>query len=363
MSKSVLTSHQPSITEWFAELGSAEANKLRAEDNTKAERLETLFQEIGLPYERPEPFEARDLTTPSPQFQKVLSERGNELCAIRLVPKKDNLPKLRNRGLTIKECYETWYKKQDINPKDYIAFVCPHSDSLLWSTIFVVNEQGIFGEIVEGLHSQLTHGDTNATPYQFFFNFNTWIRSAHSAEAQRYIEQMAQLLRVSKNKQFALVKKLQATFAHNYLQGYFEATVWPDHKPYFIDYSRTLGARIGAPLAPFSDQSNGSTLYGLPVYPGQVKGRAVIIDDTSITKALVGPTDILVCRNTDVRFLPLMQQAAAIVTEQGGMLSHASIVARELKKPCIVGIKNLTKTIKSGDTINVDCTKGVVSVS
>jgi len=70
---------------------------------------------------------------------------------------------------------------------------------------------------------------------------------------------------------------------------------------------------------------------------------------------------ILVCENTDVRYLPLMKQAAAFITDRGSLLSHASIVARELKKPCIVNAKNATSILKNGDIIEVDATSGLVT--
>lgn len=49
-----------------------------------------------------------------------------------------------------------------------------------------------------------------------------------------------------------------------------------------------------------------------------------------------------------------MQKAAAIVTDQGGILSHAAIVARELGKPCIVSTQNTTKTLQDGQKVIVD---------
>lgn len=79
--KSVVNVHQPSVTEWFAAIGERrEAAAFREEDNRKADRLETLYKVIGLPYERPESFLARELTEVSSRFAKLLSERGKELC-------------------------------------------------------------------------------------------------------------------------------------------------------------------------------------------------------------------------------------------------------------------------------------------
>jgi pyruvate,water dikinase len=55
-----------------------------------------------------------------------------------------------------------------------------------------------------------------------------------------------------------------------------------------------------------------------------------------------------------------MRKASAIITDQGGILSHAAIVARELKIPCIVGTVDATKKLKNGQIVTVDANKGVV---
>ena len=57
-----------------------------------------------------------------------------------------------------------------------------------------------------------------------------------------------------------------------------------------------------------------------------------------------------------------MQKAAAIVTNRGGILTHAAIVARELGKPCVIGTKNATKILKDGDEVEVDADKGAVKI-
>ncbi len=70
--------------------------------------------------------------------------------------------------------------------------------------------------------------------------------------------------------------------------------------------------------------------------------------------------DILVSIATDPDIVPAMKKAAAIVTDQGGVTSHAAIVARELKIPCLIGTKIATKVFKDGDRVEVDATKGIV---
>lgn len=55
-----------------------------------------------------------------------------------------------------------------------------------------------------------------------------------------------------------------------------------------------------------------------------------------------------------------MKKAAGFVTDAGGILSHAAIVARELKKPCVIGTQRATKILKDGDIIELDANKGIV---
>ena len=61
-------------------------------------------------------------------------------------------------------------------------------------------------------------------------------------------------------------------------------------------------------------------------------------------------------------FVPMMKRAAAIVTDEGGITCHAAIVAREIKKPCIVGTKNATKVLKDGDMVEVNAERGIVTI-
>jgi phosphoenolpyruvate synthase/pyruvate phosphate dikinase len=100
-------------------------------------------------------------------------------------------------------------------------------------------------------------------------------------------------------------------------------------------------------------------LRGQTAFPGMAKGRVLIIFDPRKSKGFK-KGDILVTGMTRPEYLPLMHKAAAFVTDAGGMLSHAAITARELKKPCIVGTKFATKVLKDGDKVEVDADKGIV---
>ncbi|MBU1203200.1 hypothetical protein KKH39_04140 [Patescibacteria group bacterium] len=101
----------------------------------------------------------------------------------------------------------------------------------------------------------------------------------------------------------------------------------------------------------------------------QLKGQAAFLGKvTGVVKIVNGPKDldkveegdILVAIYTDPNLLPAMKRAAAFVTEQGGITSHAAIVAREMKKPCLIGTRIATKVFKDGDIVEVDANQGII---
>lgn len=98
---------------------------------------------------------------------------------------------------------------------------------------------------------------------------------------------------------------------------------------------------------------------GTVAYPGKVKGTVKIINSPKeMGKMRRG--DILVAQTTNPNLMPAIRQAAAIVTDEGGLTCHAAIVSRELKIPCVVGVKIASKFLKDGLRILVDAQKGIV---
>jgi phosphohistidine swiveling domain-containing protein len=92
---------------------------------------------------------------------------------------------------------------------------------------------------------------------------------------------------------------------------------------------------------------------------GVVRGKArIVLDPHAVADFEEGC--ILVTTMTTPDFVFLMKKASAIVTDTGGLTSHAAIVSRELAVPCIVGTKVATQVFKDGDMVEVDAEKGVV---
>ena len=103
-----------------------------------------------------------------------------------------------------------------------------------------------------------------------------------------------------------------------------------------------------------------AVLHGLAASPGLHAGRAKIVPTTVEAGRLMKSKDILVTRMTNPDWVPYMKIAGAIVTEDGGTTCHAAIVSREMGIPCIVGARNATKLMQTGQEYTVDAKSGVV---
>ena len=102
-------------------------------------------------------------------------------------------------------------------------------------------------------------------------------------------------------------------------------------------------------------------LKGLGASPGRASGKVRVL--TTVTdSASLERGEVLVARMTSPDWVPLMRRAAAIVTDAGGMTSHAAIVSRELGVPCVVGTRDATRVLHTGMTVWVDGTAGTVSL-
>ncbi len=119
-------------------------------------------------------------------------------------------------------------------------------------------------------------------------------------------------------------------------------------------------SRHWEPTATPDELMTGGKLFGLGVSAGIVEGIVRIIRTPD--EADLDPGEVLVATVTDVGCTPLFAVAAAVVTDVGGMMSHASIVAREFGIPCVVHTQNATTRLRDGQRIRVDGTTGTVEV-
>ena len=100
-------------------------------------------------------------------------------------------------------------------------------------------------------------------------------------------------------------------------------------------------------------------LKGIVASPGVAKGKVkVLLSPADTVKMQEG--NILVAPCTNPQLISAILQASAIVTEIGGILSHAAIVSRELSIPCIVGVKDATKILRDNMEIIVNGNEGII---
>ncbi len=100
-------------------------------------------------------------------------------------------------------------------------------------------------------------------------------------------------------------------------------------------------------------------IVGTMAFPGKATGRVVKhLSWTATTEVPRGA--ILVTGMTNPQMVPYIKNAAAIVTDEGGITCHAAIISREWKIPCVVGTKVATQLLNDGDLVEVDAVTGVV---
>ncbi len=359
---SQLYTTQISFTEWFSAIKHTQTDAMREEDNLKRERLRTLHELIGLPFDEPVQFSALDIANRTAPFQTYLQEHGNDPCALRLIPLRPNLPKLRMRGSSVRNVL-IWFAEQKIVPSEYRADFVPHSEKPTWSTIFIVNQHGLFGEIIRGGHYQLTQGFyEKMQPVVFSYDFTRWILSHDNPEALAHLQEILGWITIAKDKQPEIVKVLLASFSNGLLEGYFETTSSEDCGLWFVDYNRILGKMYEEvkPAEINKIQSSENIISGYGASLGKISGKVRVVLADQIVNAQLNAGEILVTQMTTPLFVPLLQKAAAVITDLGGILTHAAIVSRELGIPCITGTIDATKKLKDGDLVEVDANNGVV---
>lgn len=121
------------------------------------------------------------------------------------------------------------------------------------------------------------------------------------------------------------------------------------------DGPRTARARCPVP-------SGEPLAAGTPGSPGRAAGPARVVGGLDELDRF-RPGDVLVCRTTSPAWTPLLTVASAVVTETGGLLAHAAIVARELGIPAVLGVTGATTLLPDGHDVVVDGTRGAVAAA
>ena len=123
------------------------------------------------------------------------------------------------------------------------------------------------------------------------------------------------------------------------------------------DYAR-FHKQVGDADKQFSEAKD---IHGLTASSGTAVGKVMICKSIQDISHFVRGS-VLVASMTRPEYLPAMKKAVAIVTDEGGITSHAAIISRELGIPCIIGTKNATKILKDGMLVEVKANHGLVRI-
>jgi pyruvate,water dikinase len=155
------------------------------------------------------------------------------------------------------------------------------------------------------------------------------------------IDELVNALRTSRADLAPLVRSRRAEFARDRAR--------PDPPATFV----------GSPPPVVLPPAGGDVLRGLAASVGVVEGNARVLRSADEMGELL-PGEVLIVHTTDVGWTPLFLIAAGIVTELGGPLSHAAVVAREFGVPSVVNVEGVMRVIRTGDRVRVDGDRGVV---
>jgi phosphohistidine swiveling domain-containing protein len=186
----------------------------------------------------------------------------------------------------------------------------------------------------------------------------------------RNIENYVELIADRVAKEVSYEKEMILAATKEELRSYFQTKELPpgdqlkkryDRSSIFFDENSCaifVGTDVDEVEGIVSSQAIADVIEGQTAYAGVVRGRVKIVLNPSEANLSFQKGEILVTGMTRPEFLPLLERAAGFITDSGGILSHAAISARELKKPCITGTKIATQVLKDGDVVEVDADKG-----
>ena len=327
--------------------------KLRIEDRKDREAIYSLLEHFKLPHERFHVFKSADRLKKE-DFLEAIGDLGTPYW-ISATPKRGekNLNRLSKLGLENAE--DGWKFIRSLpKPEGYKVIVMEYPENIQFKGSAVVSKElnGIVDFVKGDQHFQLTAGLTITDPMLF---------------------DSSRILRYSK-----LVDKKQQEMLYSLVSG--------RRGHYEFQYGTTPDGRTGITFFDYNDELayenidllfNDLKIYlneeiveenilvkGFPASLGKAIGKVKVVlssDVDSYKKVERG--DILVSDSTNPDMVPVMEKVSAIITDLGGVTSHAAIVCRELGMPCIAGATNATEVLKDGMLVEVDAFKGIVKAA
>lgn len=342
------------LSEWLSV--STRRDELVAEDADKRHRLAILRTVAGIPSAETTTFSMREVVDETDAVARFVIDAGAQVFALRLTPTTAVGDVRRQRGQPVPDLIE-WAKQLDLDEMNYEAQFEPHIPSVA-STILVCNRTGVWGDFLQGPLLELNRGSASRDLLPFKENWEEFDGASLPGLVLRALEFLAIESEPSRR---ILEAELSATFTEDHLHGYFEVIQDPNGGVWFVDFNRLLvdEAPIHVLDSSLRRSRAGSALRGVTGSPGFGRGRVAHAGSSRTTS---GEPYVLVARATSPDLIPIMADSQAVVTEVGGVLSHAAIACRELRIPCLVGLSDALTLLPEGAMVEVSASEGKVTI-
>jgi len=358
-----------SLVNWLRRAGhkGAVLQDSMAYDKGKTARLAKLKELINFPGNEALYIPGDEFTLDNTSIKKL----GFKKYCFRIAPRQKFAGKfevIKKYGLTVKQILN-FLRKFNQPPHLYEIRVTRYTDSVKFSAIILVNRTGIVGEAVRGELYHLTYARPLSKGQKIVsFFLDTKSKSFLFNSKDLYIKHhikniLGHLLVKNKN---AHKKLVEAGFklVNNYIAGYYEY-VGGDKDGVFTDMNNkeiTTNLKIKTNFIT-TWLNPKSVLSGTPIQSqkGIIIGKAQWVGDNNIETFIKG--NILVCERTTADYLPAMKKAKAIITCNGGIMSHAAIIARELKIPGITAVVQAKQRIHTGNILTLNLKTGQVIIN
>jgi len=157
-------------------------------------------------------------------------------------------------------------------------------------------------------------------------------------------------------KKYAKKQKLDKKLT-DLIKGRKNAVIWARGDKLKVFFGKQANIFLKKKITQEKIEAN--EISGTPIFRGVLKGKVKIVKSIKdFPKVKKG--DILVSSDTTPDFVPIFNKVSAIITDEGGVICHAAIVAREMKIPCVVGTKIATKILKDNDIVELNAEKGII---
>lgn len=341
-----------SLQQWGKLIEKTFHKTLRIEERKDREFIYTLIQEFNLPHERFRAFKlANELY--QEQFLEAIGDLGLPYW-ISASPKIGVKDLGRLSKLNIDSAEEGWnFLKSLPRPEDYKIIIMQYPKDLEFKGTAIVSKSlnGIVDFVLGDQHVKLTAGLTISDPMLFssqeIFRYSTTVEKKYQDLLYSYVSQRPGHYEF----QYGLLNKEKGLSFFDYN----DELAYEDIDSLFQDllvYYQNSG------------EDNDNVLRGLPASLGRAKGKCrIVLSSNPGAISLIREGDVLVTDTTNPDMTPIMRKVSAIVTDLGGVTSHAAIVCRELKIPCIVGTRKATSLLKEGQILEVDAFKGTIKIA